>query len=224
MSTTVNNPVALQAYIAGRMSDTDRRAFEHELQTNASLARDLEESLRLREGLEMLREQQVLGNLKSPRRALLMRMAVASAAAALIVFGVALYYVQRSTPTVAASLAALGAHSTAPLNIVARYSFASMREATSTPNLALPASGALELRALTKPTDSHRTYRATLEAIGNQGVSPIGMAEHLAADADGFVVLYADASKLQPGQYSLHVAPLDGDDTTGERFTFTLRH
>lgn len=224
MSPTVNNPVAVQDYIAGRMSDADRRAFEERLQSDASLAQDLEESLRLREGLEMLREQRVLGRLERPRRrAFLMRMAGASAAAAVILFCVALYYVPRSTSTVAASIAALGARSTPPLNVVERYSFAAMREATSTPDLALPARGALELRALTPLTDSHRTFRATLEAIRNEGISPIGVAEHLAADAEGFVVLYADASKLAPGEYSLNVAPDDGDNTTGERFTFRLK-
>jgi hypothetical protein len=230
MTPIFNNPVALQDYIAGRMSDTDIRAFEEQLQTDPSLARDLEESLRLREGLEMLREQGVLGQLQRPRpRAFFVR--AAAAAAAVIVLCVALYYVQQSTqhsteastPTVAASLAALGTRSTPPLNVVQRYSFATVREAISTPELALPASGALELRALTALTDSHRTYRVTLEKIDHQGVSPIGTAEHLTADADGFVVLYADASKLQPGEYSLHVAPDEGDNTTGERFTFRLR-
>jgi hypothetical protein len=232
MTPTANNPVALQDYIAGRMSDTDIRAFEEKLQTDPSLARDLEESLRLREGLAMLREQGVLGQLKRPRprpRAFFVR---AVAAAAVIALCVALYYVQQSTqhstqsstPTVAASLGALGTRSTPPLNVVKRYSFATVRDAIATPDLALPASGALELRALTALTDSHRTYRATLEKIDNQGVSPIGTAELLAADADGFVVLYADASKLQAGEYSLHVAPDEGDNTTGERFTFRLRH
>src|ERR1700730_2101439 len=107
-----NNPVALQDYIAGRMSDADRSAFEERLQSDASLAQELEESLRLRGGLEMLREQRVLGKLERPRRrAFSIQMAGASAAAAVIVLCVALYYVPRSSPTVAASLAALGARS-----------------------------------------------------------------------------------------------------------------
>jgi hypothetical protein len=118
----------------------------------------------------------------------------------------------------------LGARSIPPLNVVERYSFAVVREATSTPDLSLPASGALELRALTPLTDSHRTFHATLEVIGSQGGSPLGVAEHLAADSDGFVALYADASKLKPGEYSLRVEPDDGDDTTAERFIFRLRH
>jgi hypothetical protein len=226
VSPAANNPVTLQNYITGRMSDTDRLAFEARLQSDADLARDLEETLWLREGLELLREQQLLEKLRRPRpRVFLMR--AAATAAAVTVLCVTLFYVrhstQRSTPTVAASLAALGARSTTPLDVVGHYAFAAVREAYSTPELPLPANGALELRALTPFTDSQRTYRATLDALGDHKISPIGMAEHLAPDADGFVVLYVDAAKLKPGEYSLHIAPDDGDDTTGERFAFRLR-
>lgn len=225
----------VQDYVAGRLSDADRRAFEEQLLSDASLVRDLEESLRLREGLEMLREQKVLGQRVlgqkrvpgeawRPRRpAWFTGFALASAAAlAAIVVCVGFYYVKRSPPMLAASVAAL--RSSSALVVVKQYSFAVVREATSIPELDLPTSGALELRALTPITGSGRTLRVTLSQIRSQKTSRIGVAEHLAPNADGFVVIYADASTLEQGDYSLSVEPDDIEDkSAGARFAFKLK-
>lgn len=231
-----NNLVAVQDYVTGRLSETDRRAFEDQLLSDSGLVRDLEETLRLREGLETLRERKILGQLTHPpRRAWMMRLALASAAAsALIALGVTLW-VERAPPVIAASVTALRALTSPPLMVVAHYSFAAVRDAASTPALALPTTGALELRALTplppltRPTpvtplaDARQTFRVTLEAIHGPKASPIGFAEHLTPDADGFVAIYADASKLHPGDYDLSVETDAQDGTSAEHFAFTLK-
>jgi hypothetical protein len=214
----------VQDYIAGRLSDTDRRAFEEQLVDDAGLVRELEESLRLREGLAVLHEQGVLEELRRPRRPGF-RFAVAFGTAAAVLVGVLWlghYFGKDSPPALAASLAVLRGTSGPPLKVVHVYVFAAMREAASTPDLPLPASGALELRALTALTGPGRTWRVTLDATRNGKSSRIGIAQHVAPDADGFVAIYADASQLHPGDYVLLVDPDGSDETSGERFAFRL--
>jgi hypothetical protein len=225
MTHAADNSESMQNYIAGRLSETDRSAFEDRLLTDDGLVRDLEESLRLREGLEILRERQELG-LQTPARRRTWASGVLRACAAAMVI-IALYlgwhYVQRSPAIVAASVAALRTNTSTPLTVVERHAFATLREATQIPTLPLPTSGALELRALTPVSGPARAFRVTLELNRNDGkVSRIGVAERLAPDADGFVVIYADASKLQPGDYSLLVEPDVEHPESLERFAFRL--
>jgi len=224
MSTAESDPVLVQNYLAGRLSDPDRRAFEEQLLKDAGLVRQLEESLCLREGLEILSEQKLLADPRAPRRAFPLRFALASAATlAAIAIYLGFQSVNRSPPLVAASVAALRGRSGAPLTVVEHYSFVALREANSTPDLALPGTGALELRAFAPAGVAGRRFRVTLEEIRNQKSSQIGLAEHLAPDADGFVVIYADASSLQPGAFALLVAPDAEAGTAVERFAFRLK-
>ena len=214
MNASAGDAVLVQDYVAGRLSQSECEAFEARLSNDAGLVRDLEESLRFREGLEVLREQGVLESLRQPRRRALFAPTRWAAAAAVVVIAVfaalhwgGRYVGERSSPLLAASLGTLRSGSSPAPTVIERYSFATMREATSTPELALPTTGALELRALTAVTDASRTFRVTLSQTGNQKPSPIGSVEHLVPDADGFVVIYADASRLQPGDYRLIVEP-----------------
>jgi hypothetical protein len=47
----------MQDFIAGRLSDDEQRAFEDRLARDAGLVHELEQSLRLSEGLHQLRAQ-----------------------------------------------------------------------------------------------------------------------------------------------------------------------
>jgi hypothetical protein len=225
MSTAEYDPVLLQNYLAGRLSDPDRRAFEEQLLKDAGLVRRLEESLRLREGLEVLSEQKLLGEpLPARRRPLILWFALASAATvAAIAIYLGLQSFSRSPQLIAASVTALHTRSSVPLRVVQHYSFVALREAESTPDLPLPASGALELRALAPIADAGRKFRVTLEEIRNQKPSQIGFADHLAPDADGFVAIFTDASSLQPGNFVLSVAADTDVAATTERFAFRLK-
>jgi hypothetical protein len=173
----------------------------------------------------MLREQKLLASSAPPRRrGLLLRFALASAATvAAVAIYMGLQSVNRSPALVGASIAELRTGLGAPLTVVKHYSFAALREADSTPDLPLPATGALELRALAPAAHAGRKFRVTLEEIRDRKSSQIGFAEHLAPDADGFVVIYADASSLQPGDFALSVAPDAEAGTTIERFAFRLK-
>jgi hypothetical protein len=229
MTDPLSNAVVVRDYVAGRLSDAERQAFEERLSRDARLVREVEESLRLREGLQMLREQGVLGELRHPRRqALPMRFARAAVAAtvvgALIVASLVFYRGMHAPPIVAASLAALRGASSAPPQVVGRYSFAAMRGEASTPELLLPTRGALELRALTARVDTRRTFTITLLGLGATMTPAGGVVEHLVPDADGFIGVYADLSHLESGTYSLVVEPEGATDpTAGSRFEFKLK-
>jgi hypothetical protein len=174
------------------------------------LVRDLEETLRLREGLELLREQGELGAMRRPRRRLWLAAACALlATVSAFVVHSGLRHV--NSPLVAASVTALA---------TGRQS-AGIVSAAATRELALPASGVLELRALTPTTDASRTYDVSLEMTGGQPVR-LGSVDHLTPDADGFVVLYADAAQLKPGEYVLIVEPETREATADQRFGFRL--
>lgn len=223
MTRAASDSEMLQQYIVGRMSDTERLAFEERLASDTTLVRDLEESLRLREGLEILRERNQLVVLKRPRRsAFFIGLVAASAAAiAVVAVSVGLHYVRQSPVVLAASVTALRVRTDNSLAVVESYSFATLREATQTPVLELPSRGALELRALTSTTASDRTFRATLEEVEREETPRVGVIEHLVPDADGFVAIYADASRLKPGDYLL-IVQSDGGDGSAERFAFRL--
>src|SRR5215472_4085896 len=47
----------MRDYARGRMSDAERRAFEDRLTRDPELVREFEQTLRLREGLEQLKDQ-----------------------------------------------------------------------------------------------------------------------------------------------------------------------
>jgi hypothetical protein len=230
MTDPMSNAVAVRDYVAGRLSDAARQAFEERLLLDARLVREVEASLRLREGLEMLREQGVLGELRRPqRRALRMRFVRAAVAAAvvgalIVVASQLLYPGTHSPPVVAASIATLRGDSSAPPRVIGRYSFAAMRGAASTPELPVPKEGALEVRALTARADTPRTFKVTLVGVRDTTTPVVGVVEHVAPDADGFIAVYADVAQLQPGAYALVVEPEGiSDPTAGSRFAFKLK-
>src|SRR2546429_9659507 len=83
----------MQDYIVGRLSDDDSHAFEDRLLNDPGLVRELEQSLRLRDGLEQLREQGYFGKAvsrgMSPRIWLPALVAAAGAGVALFLWGFA---------------------------------------------------------------------------------------------------------------------------------------
>jgi hypothetical protein len=225
MITPTNDAGSMRDYVEGRMSDAEREAFERRLLTDVNLVRGLEDSLRLREGLEVLREQKVLEGLTFPRRrALHMSFAwVSAGAVAALLLSVAFYYAKHSPPIIGASVAALSAGLGPAPPVTERHAFAGMRAQALTPELALPPSGALELRALTPVTKAGERFRVTLDLTLGQKISRIGGEVHLVPDADGFVVIYANASRLQPGEYLLTIERDEPQGSaSGERFGFRL--
>ena len=204
------------------MSDLEMEAFEERLTADPSLVEEFEISLRLREGLEILRVRKELAPKSPPRRS---RTVLAVRACLIMLALLALFaglrFARPSLPIVARTVADLNAKAGAPLRVSARYTFATLRGANEPPTLSVPSSGALELRALTFSSRANETFRVALEEIRNHQPARIGEVKHLAPDADGFVLLYVDASQLEPADYVLNVQP-DAESLPPERFEFRL--
>ncbi len=216
---------SIHAYLGGRLSHADTRAFEERLPRDPELVRAMEDTLRLREGLEVLRERgELAGLLRAPRRARsywAFGSALAAGIASVAVF-LGLQFLGRA-PIVTASIDALAAHAGAPLPVTARYTFAAMRQANANPAFDLPPTGVLELRVLASGADPARSYRATLTLVPDAApAATIGTAARLRSDTDGFVTFYADASRLAPGDYALAVAA-SGESVAAAPLRFTLR-
>jgi hypothetical protein len=220
----VTNPssdfATIQDFIVGRLADSERQVFEDRLVRDPALVRELEQSLRMREGLQQLRTH---GYFKraAPRGArprIWLPALIAAAGAGLVLF----LWLSRTDPApiLMASVERLGAGAmTQP--VAAHFTFVSMRGA-SVPDLDLPNAGLIEIRVApaTPPTAS---YRVSL-IRQHQGAAETAVAAvaDLAMGADGYVHCYADASRLAAGSYVLRMQP-GGSTTDTQVFPFNLR-
>jgi hypothetical protein len=196
-------------YLAGRLSDNATREFEGRVARDPALVRTLEELLRFREGLEVLRER---GELAPLLRARWTRWALplgAAAAVAAVALLVGLPWVSRA-PVIGASIAALGLPAAAPSGTVAQYSFAAVRQAEPAPALELPSAGAMEIRVLASGAagDSYRVALTRRE--GAAEAREIAAISGIRRDENGFVTVYVDAARMVPGDYAVAASPERG--------------
>jgi hypothetical protein len=206
----------MQDYIVGRLSDDEHRAFEDRLQRDPVLVRELEQSLRLREGLQQLRAEGQLAS--AAPLATLLRIWPILAAAAIV--AVALFLRAQlspvTSPVLTASLESPGA---AP-SLAARFTFVAMRDG-ATPQLELPTSGVIEFRAA--PGVRGTAYGITLVRRDAGSATTVGTLKGVAPGADGYVHSYADASRLTPGSYLLRVEPETRATRADQVFAFSFR-
>jgi hypothetical protein len=218
----------MQDYIVGHLSEDETHAFEDRLLNDPGLVRELEQSLRLREGLERLREQGYFRRAASRgmgfRIWLPALVAAAGAGVALFLWVHGGTWVHRSTdpsPVLMTSTESRIA-GIKPL-IAAHFTFVSVR-GSSTPDLELPPAGLIELRAAPATLMTVARYRATLLREDQGGsLQPLGTVSGLALSADGYVHGYADAERLQAGSYVLRIEPDAGVPGPADTYTFSLR-
>ena len=210
----------MRDYLGGRLSDDEHRAFEERLVRDPELTRELERTLRLREGLEQVRAEGSLNNGPSRRRVLRTRL---PALAAALVAGVALFLWVHSRPAPLLTASSEPRTAGAAPSIVARFTFVATREVT-TPDLELPSSGLIELRAAPGLRTTGSPYRLTLTYHDDSGAAtPVGTVAGLALSADGYIHGYADAARLGPGGYVLSVESDPQSAAAPETFRFNLR-
>lgn len=219
----VHDFAAMQDYLVGRLSDDECRAFEDRLLRDPQLVAELEQSLRMREGLQQLRTRGVLGKRLPRRIGPRMWLPVLAAAACA---GLALFlWMARSagpSPVLLASLESRTVASVAPA-VAAHFTFVSVRGG-STPDLELPVAGLIEISAAPAERITNARYRVTLARQDLGGpVEPVGDLAGLALSADGYVHCYADASRLRGGTYVLRIEPDTTPPGMAEVFPFNLR-
>jgi hypothetical protein len=212
----------MREFIVGRLPDSERRAFEDRLVREPALVRELEQSLRMREGLEQLRAQGYFAN--GPLRGASLRwvpLLVAAAGAGVALF-LWLAHVAGPSPILIPSLES---STTADMrsSVAAHFTFISMR-GSRTPDLDLPAAGLIEIRAAPSFRATTQRYRVTLLRQEDGGrAQAVAAVDGLSTGTDGYVHCYADSSRLSPGSYLLRVEPEANVAGAAEAFAFNLR-
>jgi hypothetical protein len=222
VTTAERDFATMQDFIVGRLSDNERRAFEDRLALDPALARELEQSLQMREGLQQLRRQGYLGKAagRSQSFRIWVPVLLAAACAGLALF-LWLSHVARPSSILMASLESRAADATPA--VAAHFTFVSMRGG-STPELDLPSNGLIEIRAAPSTRDPNRRYRVTLVRQPEGGAEqPVAALAGLAVSADGYVHCYADAARLVAGSYVLGIQSQSDTSGTLEVFPFKLR-
>jgi anti-sigma factor RsiW len=213
----------LQAFIVGRLPDAERRAFEERLVREPALVSELEQSLRMREGLRHLRSRDYFTD-AAPQRARFRPWVPALAAAATLVIALFLWLSRATTPA-PVLLASLESHAAAGATslVAAHFTFVSMR-GSSVPNLDLPSAGLIEFRAAPISDPTIARYRVTLVRQQEGTVAtPVGDLAGVTLGADGYLHCYADAARLVAGSYLLRIQPDTNTASTEEAFPFNLR-
>src|SRR5215469_4086075 len=176
----------MQDFIVGRLSDDEHRAFEARLLRDPALVHELEQSLRMREGLQRLRRQGYFE--KTASRGWSLRVWVpALAAAACAGLALFLWLSQVTAPTsiLTASPASRAAGNVTPL-IAAHFTFLSVRGG-SRPDLDLPSAGLIEIRAQPATRGTFHRYRVTLVQEEGSSAKSVAALAGLALDADGYL-------------------------------------
>ena len=217
-------------YLADQLSPAEAEAFEAYYIEHPSMVRDIEYTLRLKEGLATLRDRQQLTALMKARRwRWAMPISIAAALVAAILGTWTWYGGTPRDPPVSASLIELATGSSSPLPLGGKYLLVRVRSAASAPlQIPIPATrSALELQVLPADGAEGAPYRLTLDRLANVSEvspEPIGNVSGLTPGADGLVTAWLDSSRLQPGQYSVELTSERTDAATSPDFFIIELH
>jgi hypothetical protein len=218
MTDAAKDFATMHAFIVGGLTDIERRAFEDRLAREPELAQELEQSLRMREGLLRLRSTGYFQNVATPRKQTRI-LGLALAASVILAMFLWVSRPGSSPPLFTGSLpsGAAGGLST----VAAQFTFVSMRGG-SVPDLDLPPTGFVEFRVAA--SNDAGQYGLTLQRV-DDGAPPLTVARiaGLRVASDGYLHVYADASRLSSGRYQLNVQATTDPRTAADAFDFNLR-
>jgi hypothetical protein len=215
-------------YLADQLSPEEAEAFEAYYTRHPSMVREIEYTLRLKEGLATLRDRQELDSLMRARRwrwALPLSVAAAIAGAALGTW--TWYGSPGSAPVAAGSLEALlERNGGATLPLGGKYMLVRVRSAeTASLQIPLPAQhSALELQVLPTGGAAAAPYRLVLQEHRAEGEpKPVAEVTGLVPGPDGLVAAWLDSERIQRGQYTVELASERGESAApAERFVIEL--
>ena len=212
-------------YLADQLTPEESEAFEAYYTQHPGMVREIEYSLRLKEGLATLRDRQHLDALmRAPGR----RWAVPLSIAAALIVAIAGLWTWRginALSPVAASLDGLVAESTSPLPLGGKYLLVRMRGDRAELQIPMPAErSAIELQVLPGAGASGAPYQLTVSRLEADGSSrPVGQIAGLTPGSDGLVTAWVDSASLQPGRHAVELAAERADSTTpADRFVIEL--
>jgi len=218
-----SDPTLAGRYLANQLSERERGEYEALVISDAEVVAELEATARLKVGLQRLREtgelQRLLDPRSRPRRSYLL------AAAAIIVavaIGLGTWLPRRlpGVPVVVESAASLRNASGVSIRVGSTVAVFHKRAGAADGVVPAGAAGSgIAIRVLPSVTSPSGRYHVWLSRV-RPGESQESVAElEAAAEADGFVSVYADASRLAPGRYRL---TLVGPEKPAEPDVFTL--
>jgi hypothetical protein len=220
----IDDPTLVNRYLADQLSDDEREAFEAELVRRPERLQELEATARVKVGLTQLRRRGELDPLLGQRRPVSGFTWLALAAAlAMFGLGVLLFKVgvaPSGPPVIAASASVLldrGGSVVLPVSSVHAL-FRSRAAGADAIIERSTAPRAVELRVMPTQAQPPR-YRVSLSRLRDDGsAEPISSVANLQPQADGFVSVFADASRLDPGRYRLDISPEAAAGSEGDSF------
>ena len=219
-----DDPGLASRYLAGQLSPAELQAYEQHLLENPDAVRELEATARVKVGLASLRESGQLEKLLRVQPALRSRWPALAAAAAVIVLAIGLWRgieTPRDTMLVATA-SELMDRAGRPLTAGSTYALLRTRSSAYDAVIELPPEPrAIELRV--RPEVAAPVHSVALSRIQADGsVTQIGNVSELKAEADGFVPLYVDSSRLEAGPYLLVITPAQ-DRAATSTSTFRIK-
>jgi hypothetical protein len=230
-----HDPSLANRYLAGQLSPTELQAYEQHLLEDPDAVRELEATARMKVGLANLREVGQIESLlrEAPAPGLRRTGMALAAAAALVVIAVGLWRgIDTPDATLVATASELIDRSGRPLPTGSTYALLRTR-GSSYPLLGTPSSAydavielpaeprAIELRV--GPETPAPAYSVALSRIHpDASVVQIAEVSELKAEADGFVRLYVDSSRLESGPYLVVVTPAP-DRTAASTSAFRVK-
>ncbi len=221
-----DDPGLASRYLAGQLSTSELQAYEQHLLDNPDAVAELEATARMKVGLANLRDAGQLESLlraPTPRRFRTPALALA-ASAALVFIAVGLWrgLDRPRDATLVGTASELVDRSGRPLASGSSYALLRTRSSAYDAVIELPPEPrAIELRV--RPETRAPLYSVALSRIHSDGsVMQIGNVTELKAEADGFVRLYVDSSRLELGPYLLVITPAD-DRTAASTSPFRVK-
>jgi hypothetical protein len=228
MSVT-EDPTIAGRYLADQLTEADRAGYEALLLESPEAVAELEATARLKVGLEKLRETDELDRLLHvPSRAKWKRFLLLAASLAVFATGLGLwlsnYEHAHSRLLFAASLASLTNNAGRTLQIASTVPVYRKRSGPFDAVLEVPPLPAgVEFRLLAQPPAAAHAYRVSISRMLNdKSFESVDTLVDLQSENDGFIRLYADASRLIPGQYRLVLEEQLGDDRHGSPQTLLI--
>jgi hypothetical protein len=215
-------------YLADKLPDDEREAFESCYLEDPELLRELEAAARFKVGLMQLRDAGELEGLMQQRSPFTRTLRFAAAAAVIVAaIGIAFLATRNPSPPsmLAASSAAFVDRRGEPLPVAGTYTILHARGSYYDAEIDLPASSATtELRLFPEAETHPPRYRIVLSSISDDGKpQPMGEIGALAPTDDESVRVFLNSRRLGSGTYQLVLSGDTGTSAAGEASTYLIR-
>ena len=223
---TIEDQHIVARYLAGQLDPADSTAFEAHFAQDPDTVRDIERTLRFKEGLAVLEERGELDALVRKRHYWQPGLGLAAGIAVLIV-GAWLWLGQTTVAPIVGTMASLTDTHGEPLHVASAHMLVRTRGPGGITEIPLPAErSAIELQMIPSLRTDEQRFRVVLGQLDAANVvAPIAEARAIASSADGFVTAWLDSGKLSRGRYVIELVPQRGvaPGTPADRFILELR-